>query len=68
VDLCPILIPEYATVRQILKFDEVEQALVTEGLVTQEAMERWRDNLQRAATDGVFFCSTTQILVTGRKP
>jgi SAM-dependent methyltransferase len=67
VDLCPILIPQYATVRHILKMDEVEEALVAEGIVTRAAIERWRNSLQQAAAEGVFFCSIMQVLVSGRK-
>jgi ubiquinone/menaquinone biosynthesis C-methylase UbiE len=68
VELCPILGHDYATSRQTLKLDEVEQALVEEELVTQVEIERWRASLQQAAEEGVFFCSITQVLVAGRKP
>lgn len=47
--------------------DEVERLALAAGVVTEEALARWRADLEDAEQAGAFFASLNHILVVGRK-
>jgi ubiquinone/menaquinone biosynthesis C-methylase UbiE len=68
IEMCPIYVTDYAAGRRGASFDQVEEGALAAGWVTEEELRRWHASLEQADADGVFFASSTQTLVAGRKP
>lgn len=67
VELHPLLVRDYTFFRQGALLDETERLALTEGIVTEEEVQRWRTSLEQADSDGVFFASLNQVMTAGRK-
>jgi ubiquinone/menaquinone biosynthesis C-methylase UbiE len=67
VELHPLMATDYAFVRQTSLLDETEEIAISEGLVTQDDLKHWRENLELASANGTFFASIIQVLAVGRK-
>ena len=50
-----------------VRLDEIENSALAAGIVNQEAVDRWRANLEGANKKGCFFASATLILVVAKK-
>ncbi len=59
---------DYAFTRRATLQDEVERIAVTEGRVSEQEVQRLREQLERADAEGAFFAYANQMLVVGRKP
>ncbi len=67
VELFPFFSTDYTLTRYFSLFDEAEREAVDVGVITEEELQRWHADLERADEDGVFFASFTMMLVAGRK-
>lgn len=59
-------ITSLATARQFAQLDKLEHVALAAGALTAAELERWHTWMRDADRDGVFYCTTTQILVSGR--
>ena len=66
-ELIPVATPNYALARQGTQAEGVEQQALKEGVISSEELQRWHAGLERADSEGVFFCSVNVILFAGRK-
>jgi ubiquinone/menaquinone biosynthesis C-methylase UbiE len=58
---------DYAFTRQVTLLPEVERVALTAGIVSEEELQRWHSQCEKADAAGLFFGSANQMLVVGRK-
>jgi ubiquinone/menaquinone biosynthesis C-methylase UbiE len=68
IEAVAVHVTRYAIARQLGRFDIVEREALQAGIVTQDELDRWRSNLERADAEGMFFASSSVVIVAGRKP
>jgi hypothetical protein len=51
----------------MLRLDETEQEALAADIITSDELQRWRDSLECAEAEGVFFGTVSMVLVAGRK-
>ena len=47
--------------------DEIENEAVIAGNITEEELQRWHMNLERANEEKIFFSSILMVIIAGRK-
>ena len=57
----------YALARQANFLDKVEHEALAAGIITDDELKRWRESLEKADAEGVFFASGIGVLIAGRK-
>ncbi len=67
VEIFPFFSTDYTLTRYFSLLDEAEREAIDAGIITEEELQRWHANLEKADEEGVFFASFTMILVAGRK-
>ncbi|GAC1449187.1 MAG: hypothetical protein PVSMB4_07150 [Ktedonobacterales bacterium] len=67
ISVRPQLITSYAHARRGW-LEQAEQEACAAGQITEDELVRWRESLQRASADNVFFATLNHILAVGRKP
>ncbi len=67
VEIFPLFSTEYISTRYITLLDKTEKEAITAGIITDEELKRWHNNLERADKEGVFFSSVIMVLIAGRK-
>jgi hypothetical protein len=67
VELFPFFSTDYTLTRYFSLLDEAEREAIDAGIITEEELQCWHANLERADEESVFFASFTMILVAGRK-
>ena len=55
VELVSMPITDYALARQLIRLDTVEAEALSAGIITDEELHRWRNDLERAAEEDCFF-------------
>lgn len=68
VEVHPLVSRDYAFVRKAASLDETETIALTSGILNEEGIRRWRSNLEKMASDDVFFGHVNQVMVVGCKP
>lgn len=63
----PIYFTNSAQFRYATQMDIVEHNALADGIVTEEELNRWQQNLEKAETTGTFFAHATGVLVAGRR-
>ncbi len=66
-EVFPIAVTSYTLTRQILTLDRSEQEALAANIMTQDELRRLQASFEQADEEGVFFCSTSIVLVAGRK-
>ena len=66
VELFGLPFTDLETMARGARFDELERLALETGVVDGEEIARWREGLERAAEEGTFYGSLTQVLVAGR--
>ena len=66
-ELIPVATPNYALARHGIQAERIEQQALEEGVISTEELQRWRTGLERADSQGVFFCSVNVMVFAGRK-
>ncbi len=67
VEIHPVSFTDYALLRYASLMDAVERDARASGLVTEEELHRWQQNLEEAETTRTFFAHVASVLVAGRK-
>jgi ubiquinone/menaquinone biosynthesis C-methylase UbiE len=67
IEMFPTFVTNYALGRQMLRLDETEQEALAADIITSDELQRWRDSLECAEAEGVFFGTVSMVLVAGRK-
>jgi len=67
VEIRPLYFTDYAQFRYGTQMDIIECEALAAGLVTEEELKRWQQNLEAAETTRTFFAHAAGILVAGRK-
>lgn len=67
VELFPTFITDYNLWRLGALLDRVENEALSAGVITDDELQRWRESLERADAEGVFFGTGCMMLVAGRK-
>jgi SAM-dependent methyltransferase len=67
VEITPIWSNDLLQARYLIAQDQVEAFAIAKNLVSQEELEAWRLELQRAHGRGCFFASLNVVMVAGRK-
>ena len=68
LEVLPLFTTDYALDRFIERLDEVEEKAVEAGVITHDALDRWRASLELMDQTGAFFASANLVMVSGRKP
>ncbi len=68
VEVHPLVVTNSAFARQGALLDKAEHLALSEGIVTEEELQRWHASLEQADSNGAFFSSVNQVMVVGRKP
>jgi SAM-dependent methyltransferase len=68
IELHPLLVTSHAFARKAALLDEAEALGLTAGALTKDEVRRWRESLDEADADGVFFGSVNQVMAVGRRP
>ena len=58
----------YSIARKAIEGGRNEQEALKAGAITSEELQRWRAGLERADSEGRFFCSVNTVMLTGRRP
>jgi ubiquinone/menaquinone biosynthesis C-methylase UbiE len=66
-EVLPVVINNYALARQATQAEKVEQDALKAGVITSEELHRWQMSLQKADSEGTYFCSLNVMLLAGRK-
>jgi ubiquinone/menaquinone biosynthesis C-methylase UbiE len=67
-EVFPISSTSYAFFREGAHIDASEQFALSNGIITEEELQRWHKSLEEADAIGAFFGCVNQVLVVGRKP
>jgi hypothetical protein len=67
IEMIPTFVTRYALARLIATLNETEKEALAAGIITEHELEHWHVSLERADTEGGFFCSASVVLVGGRK-
>lgn len=67
VEIFPLFSTEYMLTRYIALLDKTEKEAISAGIITDEELKRWHNNLERSNEEGIFFCSVIMVLIAGRK-
>ena len=67
VEIFPLFSTDYTLTRNIALLDKTEKEAVATGIITDEELNSWHNNLERSNKEGVFFSSSIIVLVAGRK-
>lgn len=67
IEIFPLFSTDYTLTRYIALLDEIENEAVVAGAITEEELQRWHKNLERANEEGVFFSSVILVIIAGRK-
>jgi ubiquinone/menaquinone biosynthesis C-methylase UbiE len=67
VEILPLYFTSYAQFRYGTHMNAIEREALAAGLVTEEELKRWQQNLEAAETTGKFFAHAAGVLVAGRK-
>jgi SAM-dependent methyltransferase len=68
VESFPLKVTDYGLFRPMALADRVEEEALKAGIITSEELARWRNSLEVADTQGVFFAQINMVLAVGRKP
>lgn len=67
IEIFPLFSTEYMLTRYMALLDKTEKEAVATGIITEEELKRWHNNLERSDKEGVFFSSVIMVLIAGRK-
>lgn len=67
IETFPLFSTDYKLTRYIALLDKTEKDAIATGIITDEELKRWHNNLDRSDKEGVFFCSVNMVLIAGRK-
>jgi ubiquinone/menaquinone biosynthesis C-methylase UbiE len=67
VELFPFFSTDYRSTRYFALLDEGERAAIDTGVITEEELQSWHENLEQADEDGTFFASFTMTVIAGYK-
>jgi hypothetical protein len=67
VTIFPIFSTDYMLTRYIALLDKIENEAISTGIITDEELKHWHNNLERLNNEGIFFSSITMVLIAGRK-
>lgn len=67
MEIRPHYFTNYTQFRYGTQMDIIEREALSAGLVTEEELKRWQQNLEEAETAGTFFAQASAVLVAGRK-
>lgn len=66
-EIYPVAITSYALYRQIWSMDENEPKAIAAKAFTEDEVRRWRQSLEEADANGLFFAYGCMVLAVGRK-
>ena len=66
VEVLPYQITNYALCREVIVLDRREQEALAAGVITQDELNRWHDDLERLEREASFFACFSLVLATGR--
>ena len=67
IEIFPLFSTDYTLTRYMALLDKSENEAVIAGIITDEELERWHNNLERANNDNVFFSCVMMVLIAGHK-
>lgn len=67
IQIFPLFSTEYILTRYMALLDKTEKEAVSAGIITDEELNRWHNNLEMSNKEGTFFSSAIMILIAGRK-
>jgi ubiquinone/menaquinone biosynthesis C-methylase UbiE len=67
IEIRPLYLTNYAQFRYGTQMDIIEREALSAGLVTEEELNLWQQNLEEAENTGTFFAHAAAVLVAGRK-
>ena len=65
IEIFPLFSTDYTLTRYIALLEKTENEAVANGVITDEELKRWRNNLKRVNNEG--FSSVIMVLIAGRK-
>lgn len=68
IEIMPVTITDYGLWRYIDLSDTTEREAVAAGVLTQEELQRYRENLEQVAAADSFFAQFNLVMVAGRRP
>ena len=66
MEVLPSQITDYALGREVTVLDKRETERLAASVITQDELNRWRDDLEQLEHEGGFFASFNLVLVAGR--
>lgn len=66
-EVFPLVVTNYAFVRQIVGADKLEKEALAKNIITEDELNRYQMNLEQADSEGVYFCYSCMTLVSGQK-
>lgn len=66
IEVLPYQTTNYALCREVILLDRRENEAIAAGIIAQDELECWRDNLEQLDHEESFFASFSLILVAGR--
>jgi ubiquinone/menaquinone biosynthesis C-methylase UbiE len=66
-EICPVPVTSYALFRQMLSMDKNEPKAIAAKALTEDEVRRWRQSLEEADANGLFFAYACLVLAVGRK-
>lgn len=67
IEIFPLFSTDYILTRYMAILDKTENEAITSGIITDEELKRWHNNLEKTQKDDTFFSSVVIMLVAGRK-
>ena len=67
IEIFPLISTDYKLTRYMTLLDKTENEAIIAGIITDEELKRWHNNLDRAHNDDTFFGGVMMMLVAGRK-
>ncbi len=67
IEIFPLFSTEYMLTRYIALLDKTEKEAISAGIITEEELNCWHNNLEKLNDEGAFFSSVIMVLVAGRK-
>ena len=67
IETFPLFSTDYMLTRRIALLDKTEKEALIAGIISDEELKRWHNNLERLANEDVFFASVIMVLIAGRK-
>ena len=68
VELAPTFVTDYQVSRLVTWYDVTEKSALEAGILSEKELEEFHAELEKADSEGRYFATVLQIIVTGCKP